>query len=353
MAGRPPLPRSTPCYTYGGFYRDCYDVSAASKIAAAAGQPHQVIPLGRDFFSDFADHAENTVWLTDGYMDISGSHELYYSRRARDIAPIRITGNYGSEVLRSHSTFGGAVPSGDVYSEEMIPYCKQALSTFAAIKRRHEVSFSAMEEVPFHLYGKLALAQSQLIVRSPYMDNRLVSLVYRGPAIRKTPEFSLRLVKDLNPALVGIQTDMGFSGTESKIVGRPRQAYRYATFKAEWYYNLGMTDWLAAFDRPVLKRFEPLFLGTHKIDHYRVWFRDYLLTYVRDMLSSSAIATRPYVRRQALEQLTRTDRITGRYVQDVSRLITLELIHKLFLSSTPSSRQAVVGSGSLAGAWKK
>ena len=82
------------------------------EVAAACGQPHHVIPLGRDFFDDFATYAERTVFLTDGCLDITGSHELYFSQRARNISPIRITGNYGSEVLRSVTTFKGRTAVG-------------------------------------------------------------------------------------------------------------------------------------------------------------------------------------------------------------------------------------------------
>ena len=78
MAARPEMDEATPCYTYGGFYRDCYDVHAARDVAATSGQPHHIIPLKRDFFDDFATYAERTVFLTDGYLDITGSHELYF-----------------------------------------------------------------------------------------------------------------------------------------------------------------------------------------------------------------------------------------------------------------------------------
>ena len=333
MAARPDIARETPCYTYGGVYRDCFDVRAAAEIAGACGLPHHVIPLGRDFFSDFATIAEKTVWLSDGCLDICGSHELYYSQRARQIAPIRITGNYGSEVLRSVSTFKAGMPSAELFASDMAPYFREASSSFADASRGHEVSFAALKNIPWHLYGRLAVAQSQLIVRSPYMDNELVSLVYQAPpALRKSSELSLRLITDLDPALGAIRTDMALGGAGPHWRSGPRWLYRYALFKAEWYYNLGMPRWLSAWDRALLKRFEPLFLGSHKIDHYRVWFRDQLAGYVRGMLSDSAMAGRPYLKRGACDSLLSATRISGRYAYQVSTLITLELIQKLLLA---------------------
>ena len=352
MAARPAMEEQTPCYTYGGVYRDCYDVQAASEVAAACGQPYQAIPLGRDFFDDFATYAERTVFLTDGCLDITGSHELYFSQRARNIAPIRITGNYGSEVLRSVSTFKGGLPSAEIFASDVLPRCKDALTAFADVKAQNEVTFAAMQEIPWHLFGRLAVAQSQLVVRSPYMDNELVSLTYKAPPeLRKTSELSLRLIGDLSPTLHKIGTDMGFVGSGSQVLSYPRRLHRYITFKAEWYYNLGMPEWLGPYDRVLLKKLAPLFLGWHKIDHFRVWFRDQLHDYIRGMLSASDLATRPYLKPGSCQKLLDTDTITGPYVHAVSLLITLELIHKTLLQSTTPTRRHVVARREVVGSW--
>ncbi len=85
MAGMPSDAGALKSYTYGGAYRDCYDVGVAREVAAACGRPHQVIPLGEDFFESFSTLAEQTVWLTDGCLDICGTHEIYYSRSARAV----------------------------------------------------------------------------------------------------------------------------------------------------------------------------------------------------------------------------------------------------------------------------
>ena len=98
-------PGSLPCYTFGGPYRDCADVRIARKLAKICQQPHTLIPVGNDFYPDFPTLAEKTVWATDGTMDVSGAVELYVNRFAREIAPIRLTGNYGSEILRSNVAF--------------------------------------------------------------------------------------------------------------------------------------------------------------------------------------------------------------------------------------------------------
>src|SRR5262249_16350802 len=119
MAGRLPGSHVAACYTYGGVYRRCYDVQVAEQIAAVFGEPHHTIHLGTDFFGNFAALDEETIWLTDGCLDISGTHEVYFSRHARQMAPIRMTGNYGSEILRSVSTFKYVPPPQTLFDDQV------------------------------------------------------------------------------------------------------------------------------------------------------------------------------------------------------------------------------------------
>jgi asparagine synthase (glutamine-hydrolysing) len=123
-----------PCYTFGGMYRDCYDVKVARKVADACHQTHQTLGLDKKFLSGFQKYAEKTVYITDGYFDVSGAYEMYLNNLARDIAPIRITGNYGGEVLRG---IGGmlkaAPPDEKLYSSDISPYIQEAEKTVTAL----------------------------------------------------------------------------------------------------------------------------------------------------------------------------------------------------------------------------
>src|SRR3989442_9934453 len=102
MAWHKARPGSLPCYTFGGMFRDCRDVLVARQVAHACGQSHEVIPVGEEFLSRFPHYAERTVYLTDGCLDLTHSPDLYVNERVREIAPVRMTGNYG----------GGGVPQG-------------------------------------------------------------------------------------------------------------------------------------------------------------------------------------------------------------------------------------------------
>jgi len=334
MAGRPQLAGPTACYTYGGVYRDCFDVQVAHEVAAACGQRHHVIALGADFFTNFPALAEQTVWLTDGCLDICGSHEVYLSRRARELAPVRLTGNYGSEVLRSATTFKHTAPSEGLFDVAVAPYLREAEASFAEMNVGHSVSFAAFKEIPWHLYGRLAAAESQLIVRSPYMDNDLVALMYQAPPqLRRTNEIMLRLISEMSPSLFRIGTDMGYGGNGPRLAAYLRRLHRYLLFKAEWYYNAGMPHWVARLDHNVLARgLEGLFLGSHKIEHYRLWFRDQLFDYVQSMLRDRSTATRAYLNRRSYRELVTSHRTgTRNYMNEINRLVTLELIQRRLL----------------------
>jgi asparagine synthase (glutamine-hydrolysing) len=96
MAWHKAQPNSLPCYTFGSMYRDNQDVVLARKVAAICGQKHEVITTGNEFLSQFAHYAERTVLLTDGCVDLSRSPDLYVNEIARQIAPVRMVGTYGS-----------------------------------------------------------------------------------------------------------------------------------------------------------------------------------------------------------------------------------------------------------------
>ncbi len=85
--------------------RENLDVSIGRRVAQAVGLPHTTIPITRDFFRQFDRIADDVVLSTDGNLEMSGAPNIFVNRIAREISPIRLTGNYGSEVLRRHRAF--------------------------------------------------------------------------------------------------------------------------------------------------------------------------------------------------------------------------------------------------------
>ncbi len=78
---------SLPCYTFGGMFRDCRDVIVARQVAAMCGQPHETIPVGKEFLERFPHYAERAVYVTDGCVDVGLAPDLYLNERAARDCP--------------------------------------------------------------------------------------------------------------------------------------------------------------------------------------------------------------------------------------------------------------------------
>src|SRR5437867_2742152 len=247
MAWHKPRPGSLPCYTFGGMFRDSQDVLVARQVASMCEQSHDVIPVGEEFLSRFPDYAERTVYLTDGCADVSHSPDLYVNERAREIAPIRMTGNYGGGGLPRGRVFQPVEPLSGLFRPEFLSYVRQAVETYAGLLRGHPLSFAVFKQAPWHHYGLLSLEQSQLSLRSPYLDNDFVRTVFRAPeSAFASSDMCLRLIADGKPALCRIWTDRGPIGRSSGYLSAvaSRGILQFLT-KAEYAYDYVMPQWLA------------------------------------------------------------------------------------------------------------
>jgi asparagine synthase (glutamine-hydrolysing) len=334
MAWQKSPPRSLPCYSFGGMFRNCQDVLVARRVARLCQQPHEVIPVGEEFLSRFPHYAERTVYLTDGCASVNHSADLYVNERAAKIAPVRMTGNYGGEVLRAVRAFKPVDPVPGLFRPELLAYVQKAKGTYAELLNGHGLSFAVFRQAPWHHYGLLALEQTQLSLRSPYLDNDFVRTVFRAPqSALSSNDVSLRLIADGNAALDRIRTDRGLAGNHGRLSAAMSRSWLELTFKAEYAYDYGMPQWMSRVDHcfsPL--HLERLFLGRHKFYHFRVWYRDVLPEYVRQMLLDSRTLSRPYLDRKVLEAIVRGHLTEGRnYTTAIHKLMTLELVHRLFL----------------------
>ena len=332
MAWHNAAARSLPCYTFGGMFRECEDVRVARKIANVCQQTHQVISVGNEFLSRFPQYAERAVYLTEGGVDVYRSSDLYVSQRARQIAPVKVVGTYGSEILRQAVMFKPADPRPGLFGSDFLTHVQQARETYQRIRHEHPVTFAAFRQSPWYHYGILALEQTQLTVRSPFLDNDLVRTVFRAPASAGgSDEFRLRLIRDGSAALGQIRSDRGVGGS-TRVVSAAARAFLEFTFKAEYAYDYGMPQWVARIDHAFSAlHFERLFLGRHKLLHYRLWYRDSLSEYVKQMLLDPRTLSRPYIERRGLEEVVRGHlRGDRNYTTEIHKLLTLELLTRQF-----------------------
>jgi asparagine synthase (glutamine-hydrolysing) len=335
MAWRKAPADSLPCYTFGSMYRENQDVRLARRVAEICGQPYQTITVDEKCLARFPYYAERTLYLTDGCVDISRSADLYNNEMARQIAPVRMVGTFGSEIIRGSVMFKAVMPSVDVFRPEMLKQVSRAVGTYRAQLRGHRTSVVAFRQPAAYHFGVLMLEQTQLTLRSPYLDNEVVRTVFRAPRVEEGEDVRLRLIRDGSPALARLRTDRGLGGSNG-LAGAAARAYQEFTFKAEYAYDYGMPQWVARVDHAFAPfHLERLWMGRHKLFHFRWWYRTVLAKYVQDILLDPRTLARPYLERRGVEAVVRGHLKGNRnYTTEIHRLLSLELIHRIFVDSS-------------------
>jgi asparagine synthase (glutamine-hydrolysing) len=340
---------SLPCYTFGGMYRDCQDVRLAREVARVCEQTHQVIEVGDEFLRNFPHYAERSIYLTEGGVDVYRASDLYVSEKARQIAPVKVVGTYGSEIVRHAVMFKPMRLEEGLFRPDFLPLVSQAGDTYRAVRQVHPVTFAAFRQSPWYHHGILALEQTQLTVRSPYLDNNFVRAVYRAPQSSTgnsngngngsgSEDVRLRLIQDGSKLLGRIPSDRGIGGASGPLISALSHGFLEFTFKAEYAYDYGMPQAVAKVDHFFSAlRLERLFLGRHKFLHYRLWYRDALAKYVREVLLDSRTLSRPYLEPKGIEKIVeghlRGDR---NYTTEIHKMLTLELLHRRFFDAQPA-----------------
>jgi asparagine synthase (glutamine-hydrolysing) len=338
MACRPQTNGHTTCYTFSGNNGQTLDDRIAGRVAATTGLEHQLLRLGPDFFSNFAAHADKAVFVTDGCAGIFNAHEPYFNRQARQLAPIRLTGNYGSEILRNMSTFK-PIP----FSPELLSVDWRAKMDSRAQKLQtrfaQPMTFAAFKEIPWNLYGNLSAGRSQLSFRTPYLDNELVSLAFQAPEqIRKSSMPSIRLILANDAALGKIPTDRGFVGKNSGLSFLCRRVFAETTFKLDYYNSEGLPSLLAPFE-PVFKTITSGLgvVGLHKFLRYRSWFRNEFADYARGVLNNLQSRSNDFWNPDFVKRMA-SKHIEGRknYSLEINAVLTLEAVERLLFRELPA-----------------
>ena len=332
MAWRKASAGSLPCYTFGSMYHENQDVHLARRVAGICGQPYEVITADGACLSKFPHYAERTLYLTDGCVDVSRSPDLYCNEMARQIAPVRMVGTFGSEIICGAIMFKAVMPSQGIYSHEALGHIAKASDAYRKQIGGNRTSAVAFRQTAAYHFGVQRLEQSQLTVRTPYLDNEVVRTVFRAPRDEQGEDVRLRLIRDGSPELARLRTDRGLGGS-NRLAAAINRAYLEFTFKAEYAYDYGMPQWVAKVDHAFAPlHFERLWMGRHKIFHFRWWYRTVLANYVKEILLDPRALARPYVERTGVEAAVRGHlKGTHNYTTEIHRLLSLELLHRAFV----------------------
>jgi asparagine synthase (glutamine-hydrolysing) len=252
-------------------------------------------------------------------------------REARKIAPIRVTGTNGGELLRRLVMFKPAGLPEEMLSPDMKQSVSEALSTYAEELNCHRLSFTAFKQTPWYMNSKFVVERSQITMRLPFCDNELVRLSYQAPpSLAQANEPALRLIGDGNSALCQMGTDRGLHMRSVPGIGKARHLIQEFTFKAEYAYDMGMPQWLARVDH-VLEplHLESLFLGRHKFHHFRVYYRHELGRYLQEVLLDPRTLGRPFLHGRGVEMMVR-GHVDGyrNYTLEIHKLLAIELMQR-------------------------
>jgi asparagine synthase (glutamine-hydrolysing) len=331
LAWAPRQPGELPCYTFSGRYRDCNDVKLARRLAKLSQQPYQTFPIDGQFLSEFPSLAEKVAYIGEGNLDVSGTIDLFVQREARKIAPIRVTGTNGGELLRRLVMFKPGNFSKEMLDPEMERSVAEAASTYSEELNCHKLSFTAFKQTPWYMNSKFVVERSQITMRLPFCDNELVRLSYQAPpSLAESNEPALRLIAEGNAALGRLGTDRALHANSILGIGIARHLIQEFTFKVEYAYDMGMPNWLARVDNALRGlHLEKLFLGRHKFHHFRVYYRDELGRYIQEILLDPRTLRRPFLNRASVEAMVR-GHVAGycNFTSEIHRLLSIELMQR-------------------------
>lgn len=349
MACLDPQPGTLPCFTFGGKYRDILDVRLAPRVAIACNQSHTLLQLDDDkYLADYPYQVERAIFITDGVQGVHTADAIYFNQMASEIAPIRMTGKYGSQVLKRVFGLQDRSPENDLIHPAFSHHLSKAKDTCAKLRKGNEFSFRLYSEIPWWWNGFTAAESSQVAVRSPYLDNDFVKLLYQAPSglLDYGAAFQLELINKYKPELMKIPTTGTHGGSDSKLISEIRKNYYKLMSNVDKMYireklPYSLTHWIGRFDyltSPL--HIDRLFAGHADFRRYRVWYRDQLAPYLYDTLLSDRTFNRPYWNKNELIKVV-NDHTHGRgtYLREIRKVLQMELVHRIMLEGIPQAYQ--------------
>jgi len=328
--------RNHTCYTFGSMYRDSFDVTIARNVAKECGKLFRVIILDDNFLANFEQYMVKAVFISDGYMGMSGAAELYLNSLARSIAPVRLTGNYGGELLRGIRAFKCHIPKGYFITPHFNHFLDMAKISFQEMESADAITFALFHQAPSQGYGRHSIERSQIIIRTPFMDNELVKLIYQAPSyLLKNNRLTFEIIYRNKPELLKIATDRGLRSADPRFVLLARRFYYESLIKSEFWSSHGMPDWIARISPLGLGRLlDKLFLGRNKFQHFYKWSRSTLQTYINEILPWGIENMGEFFDTTLIQKMLQ-DHKKGKsnYIDEIDNLLKLALINHIFFKS--------------------
>ena len=318
-----------PCYTFGGPWGELFDIRAARRLSGIYKQDFRAIRANGSFLKGFPNFAQRTVYISDGTHDAFGAHDVYLNEVARDIAPVRLTGKFGSEVVRVRKLIPTLTYQRDLLRPELRSLVEALPPSPQVFQQAHPLTQVVSEEIPWHEFGRVSIEQSQLVLRTPYMDNELVKLMFQAPGgVRAAGDLQEQYVKNTSPELASIPTNLGRFVTDSRLVTKFAYASLWALFKVEYIYLYATPHWLTRVDWLLRElRLERILSGRQKWEAYRIWLKTDLADFIQQTLFNPGAHFTEFFEQETVKKMVaRHVAGTHNYMNEINRALTVELI---------------------------
>jgi asparagine synthase (glutamine-hydrolysing) len=339
--------RELPCYTFGGMWGETYDIRTARRLAQICRQPHEVIRINEEFLRDFGSYAQKCIYISDGAHDALGAHDVYFNQLAHKIAPIRLTGKFGSEVVRTRKLIAAWNFPRRLVQPDLAQYLAEAQPFTQISEAAHPLTRVVSQEIAWGEYGRVSVEQAEVILRTPYMDNALVKLMYQAqPNVRSSRELQARYVIENGRSVAGVPTNLGPVLIGHRLLGHATYLPLWALFKIEYIYLYSTPHWLTWVDRKLAKlRLERIIPGRQKFEAYRIWMKTHLADYLREVLLSPSARHREFFDKKAVVKAVNGHLAgTHNYIFEINKMLTVELILSSLLTDSAWADGPTAGS---------
>ncbi|HDR16814.1 MAG TPA: hypothetical protein ENN79_15290 [Desulfobacteraceae bacterium] len=216
-----------------------------------------------------------------------------------------------------------------------------AKATTADLQKGHKLTFLLQSAIPWWWNAFVTLESSQVEVRSPFLDNDFIKVLYQAPPLAPDfgTQFELDLIARTKPGLMSIPTTGSYGGNRPWPISTViKNIIKLLIIMDKIYIRerlpFHMTHPVARLDHRLISplHLHRLLMGYADFRRYRIWFRDQLADYLRDILLSEKTLSRPYWDRKNLIKIL-TDHIDGKgtYLREIRKVLQVELTHRVLL----------------------
>jgi asparagine synthase (glutamine-hydrolysing) len=314
---------SLPCYTFGGKLKDSYDVTIAKRLAQDTDNLYRKIVIGDAFTKNVDYWANKAVFVSDGISRISTSYEYFVNMEARKVGPVRLTGKYGSQIVRRASMLKDRSPDTRIFNG----FFKDAMKNYSKAAKYDPINQIVREEIPYVFSSSQAQEQAALTIRTPFLDNRLVEIMLRAPVLSDTAILQKQIIDKYAPSFGNIPTNRG-EFIKTNYLRKMIKA-KYKTFSLfDDVYNWERLPHVAL---PVCKVGDLLgisnyFNGKAEYRHFRLWFLEEMKSFTKNILLDPATLKRQWYDANFIGKMAR-NHYAGimNFTYEIDKIVSFEL----------------------------